>query len=75
MYGIFPHLVKHRVVELIEYNIKLQHKVGRQIVVADMLLGDLTTIILWKKKMKRNKTLSITALPEELWIKLLDMEL
>ena len=58
------------VIELMEYDLKLKHKQGKQMVIADALSrrSDYFNGI---EKDNEN----VTALPEELWIRLLDTEL
>ena len=58
------------VMKLSEYDIKLQHKAGRQMVVADALSRRPDHFANVKEDNE-----NITALPEDLWIQLLDMEL
>jgi hypothetical protein len=58
------------VAELMEYNLKLMHKKGTEMIVADVLL--------WRTDHPQGLEVDnedITALPEDLWIKLLDTEL
>jgi hypothetical protein len=58
------------VAEIMEYNIKLQHKAGRQMIVADALSRRADHFIGIE-----GDNDNVTALPEDLWIKLLDTEL
>ena len=55
-----------------EYDIKLQHKAGRQMIVADVLSRQSDYD---HSKEGKDEEKPVTALPEELWIRLLDMEL
>ena len=55
-----------------EYNIKLQHKAGRQMILTDALSrrSDYN-----HSKEEKDEEKPVTALLKELWIKFLDMEL
>ena len=55
-----------------EYDIKLQHKAGRQMIIADALSRRADYD---HSKEGKDEEKPVTALPEELWIRLLDMEL
>ena len=58
------------VVELMEYDLKLQHKKGSKMVVADALSRRAD----WSTGLEHDNE-DVVALPESLWIRLVDMEL
>ena len=58
------------VIELMEYDLKLMHKAGRQMIVADALSRRADHFTGMQEDNK-----NVTALPEDLWIRLLDTEL
>src|SRR5438445_287645 len=57
-------------VELIDYDIKLQHKAGSKMIVADALSRHAD----WSKGLEDDND-QVIALPDNLWIQLLDTEL
>ena len=57
-------------VELMDYNIKLQHKAGSKMIVADALSRRAD----WSKRLEGDND-QVVALPDNLWIQLLDTEL
>jgi len=57
-------------VELMDYDIKLQHKAGSKTIVADTLSRRTD----WSKGIEDDND-QVVALPDNLWIRLLDMEL
>jgi len=58
------------VIELMEYDLKLKHKQGKQMVIADALSRRSDYF-----KGIENDNENVTALPEDLWIRLLDTEI
>ena len=58
------------IVELMDYDLKLQHKAGSKMIVADALSQRTD----WSKRIDQDNV-DVVALPDTLWIKLVDMEL